>query len=411
MLVFAVAVSVVLVVSFMCSIFESVLLSINHAQIEALASRHPSASRLLAGFKRDIDLPIAAILIVNTTAHTIGAAVAGASYSEVFSPQTLWLFTIVFTLAVLLLTEIVPKTAGVVFTKALAIPVAHGIRALTVSLGPLVRLSSWISRALRGSRKIPVTSIDEIRLMAAVGRNEGVVGARTAGMIVGATRLRQLTASHVMVPRSAVTYLAATDSREEVLRTIETSGYSRFPFTPTGELEEVSGTVHTKEILFWLQAHPGADIDWSELLHEPFIIPEGKQLDQLLWSFQQIKRHQAIVVDEYGDLQGLVTLEDILEEIVGDIVDESDQVTEQLWPQPDGSLYAHASIELHSLCEQLDIHRAQEVHAMTLGGLLNERLDRLPKKGDVVEWRGYRFEVLAAGPRRAERVAITPIDD
>ncbi|MBT8137976.1 MAG: hemolysin family protein [Gammaproteobacteria bacterium] len=409
MLVFAVAVSVVLVVSFMCSIFESVLLSINHAQIESLDTRHPTASRLLAGFKRDIDTPIAAILIVNTAAHTVGAAVAGASYSEVFSPQTLWLFTIVFTLAVLLLTEIVPKTAGVVFTKALAIPVAHGIRALTFGLGPLVHLSSSISRALRGSRKQPVTSIEEIRLMAAVGRNEGVVGAQTAGMIVGATRLRQLTAADVMVPRSAITYMTASLGRDEVAQIIETSGYSRFPYTPTGDLDQVAGTVYTKEILHWLQANPDVEIDWQDLVHEPFIIPEGKALDRLLWSFQQIKRHQALVVDEYGGMEGLVTLEDILEEIVGEIDDESDPVTEQIWPQSDGSLHAHASVELRSLCRHLGIRRTPGIDAITLGGLLNEQLGHLPKKGDVVEWRDYRFEVLSAGPRRAERVEIRRI--
>lgn len=409
MLVFVAAVSVVLVVSFLCSIFESVLLSISHAQIEALAPGHRRTSRLLAGFKREIDIPIAAILIVNTAAHTIGATVAGASYAQAFSPQTLWLFTVIFTLGVLLLTEIVPKTLGVTFAKELATPVAHGIHALTFGLRPLVQLSGSISRTLRGNREVPVTSIEEIRLMTALGRNEGVVRAQTAGMIVGATRLRQLVATDVMVPRTNVTFLSAIQNRADVLETIERSGYSRFPYTRTDDLDQVSGTVYTKELLFWFQANPGADIDWPALVHEPLIIPERKRLDKLLWTFQQIKRHQALVVDEYGDLQGLVTLEDILEEIVGDIVDESDAVVEQLWPQQDGSLHAHASIELRSLCERLDIPWSPQTRAVSLGGLVSERLGRLPVQGDQVEWNGHRFAVLSAAPRRAELIAIKKI--
>ena len=408
MIVFTTAVSIVLIVSFLCSIFESVLLSINHAQIAALAAKHRGAGRLLAGFKREIDVPIAAILIVNTAAHTIGATVAGASYQQVFSGETLWLFTIVFTLAVLLLTEIVPKTLGVTFARTLARPVAHGIFALTASLRPLVRLSGLISRALRGNRQIPVTSIEEIRLLTALGRSEGVVGVKTAEMIVGASRLRQLTASDVIVPRTQVTFLSAKQDRDNVLETLKQSGFSRFPFTYTNKLDQASGTVFARELLFWLQANPEQEIDWAGLVHEPLIIPEQKPLNSLLWTFQQVNRHQALVVDEYGDLKGIVTLEDVLEEIVGEIADESDPVTEDIWPQQDGSLYVRASLDLRRLCNQLNIEWSADTEATTLGGLLADHLGRVPVKGDTIEWRGYSLEVLAASERRAESIAIRP---
>ena len=136
MLVFISAVTVALVVSFTCSIFESVLLSIGRAQVEAMARDGKRAGVLLRDFKRRIDIPIAAILIVNTIAHTIGSAVAGASYQDVFDGRTLWLFSIIFTIAVLLFTEIIPKTLGVAHAERLAGPVALGIKGLTVALGP-----------------------------------------------------------------------------------------------------------------------------------------------------------------------------------------------------------------------------------------------------------------------------------
>ena len=127
MLLFVTAVGVVLIVSFLCSIFESVLLSLTRPQIEVLGKRHARAGRLLAGFKDNMDVPIAAILILNTAAHTVGAAVAGASYSNVFDASTLWIFSILFTFSVLLFTEINPNTLGESYATVYASPVAHGI--------------------------------------------------------------------------------------------------------------------------------------------------------------------------------------------------------------------------------------------------------------------------------------------
>ena len=144
MLTFATAVSLALVVSFLCSIMESVLLSIRTADVEALVLDGQRSGRLLRGFKRRIDVPIAAILILNTVAHTVGTAVAGASYENAFNDETLWIFTIVFTTAVLLFTEIIPKTIGVTHARKLAGPVAYSIQLLTVLLRPFVRLSELI---------------------------------------------------------------------------------------------------------------------------------------------------------------------------------------------------------------------------------------------------------------------------
>jgi len=326
MQVFIAAVSVALVVSFLCSIFESVLLSINHAQVESLAQQGKRSGQLLKEFKHRIDMPIAAILITNTIAHTIGTAVAGATYKDVFSSETLWIFTIVFTTAILLFTEIIPKTLGITYAARLARPVAYGIHALTIALRPLVLLSGGISRSLRGGKKVPVTSVEEIRLLAALGRTEGVVGAQTAGIIDGASALHKLSASDVMLPRKQVVYLSADSSRQQVLNTLKQSPYSRFPFSTTDQLDQVSGVVMAKELLLQLQENRDEAIDWSSLVYEPIVVPESATLDSLLRTFKEARRHLAIVTDEYGDLQGIVTLEDVLEEIVGDIVDETDRV-------------------------------------------------------------------------------------
>ena len=406
MLIFITAVGIVLVASFLCSIFESVLLSLTRPQIEMTANRHAHAGRLLAGFKDNIDVPIAAILILNTAAHTIGAAVAGASYANVFDASTLWIFSILFTLAVLLLTEIIPKTIGVSYATTLAVPVAHGIHLLTIVLRPLVVVSEAISRSLRRDEAIPVTSPEEIRLLAALGRARGAVGPKTAGIIVGATHLRHLHADDVMLPREEVYFLSGEMDRQAALAMVRESGHSRFPFTRTGSLDDVSGVVMAKELLHWLLEHEGSDIEWDSLIKEPLVVPTSATLPQMLKHYQESQRHLAIVVDEYGSVEGIVSLEDVLEEIVGDIRDETDVAVSDFLERDDGTLVVRGSVDMRKLSAKLGIHWDPELKVATISGLVIEMLERIPEPGESISWKGYRIEVLRADRRRIRLLSI-----
>ncbi len=409
MLLFVTAVGVVLVVSFLCSIFESVLLSLTRPQIEVLAQRHSRAGALLSGFKDNIDVPIAAILILNTAAHTIGAAVAGASYSSVFDASTLWIFSIIFTFAVLLFTEIIPKTLGVSYAPVFAAPVAHGIRILTTTLKPLVVLSEIISRSLRRNNEAPVTSAEEIRLLASLGRSKGAVSDTTAGMIVGATQLAYLNAHDVMLPREKVRFLSADMTRDEATAYVKESGHSRFPFSPTRELRDVSAVILAKDLLYWSLQNDGPDVDWNALKQEALVVPESAPLLQLLHTYRDTRRHLAIVVDEYGSVEGISTLEDVLEEIVGDIFDETDLARNEFHEANDGTLLVRASVDLRKLCARLDVAWDPDVHTSTIGGLVTEMLDRIPVSGDKVRWNGHDVEVMRADKRRARILRIRPV--
>jgi CBS domain containing-hemolysin-like protein len=406
MLLFVTAVSVVLVVSFFCSISESVLLSLTRPQIEVMIRTKKRAGRLLAGFKESIDVPIAAILILNTAAHTIGAAVAGASYSNVFNASTLWIFSILFTIAVLLFTEIIPKTLGVTYATVLASPVAHGIELLSRLLWPLVSLSERISQSIRGDLAVPVTSPEEIRLLAFLGHSEGVVGARTAGMIVGATQLRHLQAHDVMLPREAVQFLSARMERGEAIKLVRESGHSRFPFSPTGELDDVSGVVMAKELLDWLLEHGETQLDWDALRQEVLVVPASVSLPKLLRTFQDTHRHLALVINEYGSVEGIVTLEDVIEEVIGDIRDETDLPADDIRERPDGELVVRAAVDLRQLSARLHIPWQPHFDVASVGGLVTETLERIPSVGDSISWNGYRIEVIRADRRRARWLSI-----
>ncbi len=406
MLLFVAAVSLVLVVSFLCSIFESVLLSLTRPQIELMTGAKKKAGRLLTRFKENMDVPIAAILILNTAAHTVGASVAGASYTQVFGAGTLWVFSILFTLAVLLFTEIIPKTIGVSYATSLATPVAHGINWLSRLLWPLVAVSEKISQSLRGDKEVPVTSPEEIRLLAVLGRTEGVVGPRTAGMIMGAVQLQHLQAHDVLLPREEVRYLSTTMKRDEVISYMRESGFSRFPLSTTGEIDGAAKVVLTKHLLDWLIQHPDEQIDWDSVTEEILIVPESLPLPKLLRTFQDSRRHLALVVDEYGDVQGIASLEDVLEEVVGDIRDESDAPVSEFRENPDGSLTVKGSVDLRQLSAKLNVVWQPESDATSVGGLVSEVLERIPKAGDSITWNGYQVEVVSADRRRARWLQV-----
>ena len=411
MLLFFVAVTVALGASFLCSVCEAVLLSINHAQIESLTQKHPAAGRLLSGFKRNIDVPIAAILIVNTSAHTIGASIAGATFGDVFEGGSLWVFSIVFTFCMLVFAEIIPKTLGVSYARKLAPPAAFFIRALTFVLKPLVWISDRLSKTFRKGGMSPVTSVEEIRMLTSLGRNEGIVAAPTAGMIVGATLLRNMRAIDVMIPRQKVTFLSGKDTREETKLKLTDTQFSRFPFSPTSRLDDVSGVVLARKLLFWMQDHPGQEVDWPSVTGDALIVPVSMHLDSLLKTFQSERRHLAIVVDEFGSVEGIATLEDVIEEVIGEIDDETDEPLPSLSRQPDGALLGRGGTDLRRLCSELGFEWSpDELEVTTLAGLISELLSRIPVRGDVVEWRGQRLEVLVADERRARQIRIVPIE-
>jgi CBS domain containing-hemolysin-like protein len=415
---FIFAVSLALVVSFVCSISEAALLSVTHAQVQALGDSR--AGRILHRFKREIDVPIAAILALNTTANTIGAAMAGVSYEEVFGVGSLWAFSLVFTAAILILSEIIPKTLGAVHTSRFIVPVVYFVSVLVTVLTPVIFVTRGLMNLLRGQEK-PVTSLEEIRLLAELGKTEGAVAERTAKMIEGAARLKELTAYDVMVPRTAAIILSGNKSLSHNLAKIKSSGYSRFPYSREGRADSIDGIVLARDLLFSLhegssdatvgfggQEQPAAPM-LDSIARSVDFVTEQTPLETLLKQFQEKRSHIAIVVDEYGGTGGLVTLEDVLEEIVGEIQDESDRVDPFIVKRSDGILLCRGRAETRTVFDLLGI--TEEADSVSVGGLMAERLGRLPLQNDRVCIQGYDFVVQRATPRRVERVLVLPISN
>jgi CBS domain containing-hemolysin-like protein len=273
-------------------------------------------------------------------------------------------------------------------------------------LAPALSLTRQLSRLFSKRAVVHTTSLEEIRLLTTVGKTQGAFGPITAELIENVTRLRDTKARDVMVPRDRVAYLAGNASTESNLNLIHNSGHSRFPFSPDGELDHVTGVILTKELLFSLRER--IEPDWQELQVELLVVPETATLNHVLRRFQREKRHMGIVVDEYGSTQGIITLEDVLEEIVGEIEDELD--TEETWmiERADGSLLCRGNAECEPVFERIGL-TGVETASNTLSGFLAERLGSVPSAGAFVDVGGFRFLVTKANNRRAERVRVSAI--
>jgi len=204
------------------------------------------------------------------------------------------------------------------------------------------------------------------------------------------------------VPRARVVVISGENSVEENLEVIRQSGHSRFPFTPNGELDGAKGVVLVKDLLFVMREQK--DVDFATLATPILVVPSATPLERLLRTFQDERRHLAMVVDEYGGAQGIVTMEDVLEEIVGEIEDESDQVDQSIIRRSNEVLICRGLAETRKVFEHFGIE--EESESVTMAGFIAELVGRIPRVGDMVERNGFRYTVLRASARRAERIEV-----
>ncbi len=210
-----------------------------------------------------------------------------------------------------------------------------------------------------------------------------------------------------MLPRKDVRFLSAMMDRHEAIKLVRESGHSRFPFSPTSQLSEVSGVILAKDLLYWLLEHDDDQVDWEAIRKDALVVPDSVPLPQLLHNYQDSQRHLAIVVDEYGTVEGLATLEDVLEEIVGDIRDESDLPLDDFEEKTDGTLLVRGRVDLRKLSDKLGITWDPSIEVSTIGGLMTETLEHIPVVGDAIDWKGHRVEVLRADRRRPRLLRVS----
>lgn len=308
-------------VSFLCSIMEAVLLSITPSYVAAC--QHTTTGRLLQRLKRDIDRPLAAILSLNTIANTAGAAGVGAQAVRVFGDAYMGIVSGGLTLAILIFSEIIPKTVGALYWRTLAPVVARMLVGLIWVLYPFVLLSKGITRLLACERKAPAVSREELAALAELGRQQGVFEQGELRILKNLLRFKALRAKDIMTPRTVIFALPETMSIAEVLRHYPELRFSRIPIYRKTR-DHVTGYVLKDEILLHAARDEG-DLPLHRLRREILVVPENLPLPALFERMLNRLEHIALAIDEYGGTAGIITLEDVVETLLGlEIVDEAD---------------------------------------------------------------------------------------
>ncbi|TNE77151.1 MAG: DUF21 domain-containing protein [Gammaproteobacteria bacterium] len=312
-------------ISFLCSILEAVLLSVTPIFVEQAQSR-PRTGKMLSRVREQLDESISAILIVNTFAHTMGAAGVGSQAVKVYGPRWETLIAVLLTLAILYFSEIIPKTLGATYWRRLAIPCAYLIAALTRLVFPLVWLSTRLTRLFSRHHDHEITR-EEIIALASLGRKGGTLLNRENEYVSNVLRLRDIKTEEILTPRTVTHMLPQSISVKDALDQPETREFTRIPVFDKG-IDDITGKVFRLDLFEAERAGQG-DGPLSELAKPIFSVSEKLPVQQLLDLFLKHRAHLFRVEDEFGQTAGIVTLEDAVETLLGrEIVDETDRVAD-----------------------------------------------------------------------------------
>lgn len=314
-----------LLASFLCSLFEASLYSITPSQVEVLKQQGVRGSDRLARLREDVEGPIAAILTVNTIAHTVGAAWCGAMVGELFGSTAVGIFAAIFTVLVLALTEIIPKSLGVRYAVTLGPMIVWPLQVMIWSVWPIVWVAERSMRMLTGGGEPTEPSEEEVVLFSRMAQEGGSVREEEHRWVENALRLDRVNAGDLRTPRTVVFMLSADARLEEVVQG-GSWAHSRVPVKEGGDPDRIIGLVHAREV-FAAAIEGRGEERLRDLTHPIEFVPETMRAHELLDLFLQKRKHMVAVTDEYGGFEGVVTLEDVLECLLGqEIVDESDEI-------------------------------------------------------------------------------------
>ena len=417
------AILFLLVLSAFFSGSETALTAASRGKLRSQADKGSRGAQRALDITEDNERLIGSVLLGNNLVNILATSLATALFTRLFGDNGVAMATLVMTLLVLIFAEVLPKTYAITNAEAAAAGVSAPIRVVITVFAPLVSAVRMLVRlVLRifGVRTDPDSQIlavrEEIAGALNLGHSEGVVEKEDRDRILGALDLGDRTVEEVMLHRSRIEMINAEDSPGDILAQCLESAHTRLPVY-RDDPENIIGIIHAKDLLramHKLGSDTGfeslKDFRIADVAMKPYFVPETTTLDDQMRQFLKMRTHFALVVDEYGSLQGLITLEDILEEIVGEITDEFDPDAEaQIDRGPDGQYLIDGAMTIR------DLNRATEWNlpddeANTVAGLVIHEAQSIPTPGQVFSFHGFRFEVTARKDNRITRLKIRPLE-
>ncbi len=421
----AASILVLIALSALFSGSETALTAASRAKLKALADKGDTGAATAMTVTEDSERMIGALLLGNNIVNILSASLATALLTRLFGDAGIALATFGMTLLVLVFGEVLPKTIAITNPEPVASRVAPIIRVLIVLFSPVVTVVRALVRGLLWA--LGVRSNPEGRMLAmrqeilgaiALGHSEGAVEKEDRDRLMGAFDLADRTVEEVMRHRSRIEMIDADRTPDEIITQALASPHTRLPVY-RGNEENILGVVHAKDLLRevdrLVRGEEGnlasiRDLDILKIAMKPYFVPETTPLDEQMREFLKRHTHFALVVDEYGGLRGLITLEDILEEIVGDITDEFDVVSKEAAPRPTetGDYLIDGAMTIRDLNRLLDWSLPDD-EANTIAGLVIHEAQMIPVEGQVFSFHGFRFEVLTRRENRLTRLKLRPL--
>ena len=410
------AIAGLLILSAFFSGSETALTAASRARMHALEEDGNKRARIVNRLLAMRERFMGAILLGNNLANIAASALATGIFLHLFGEAGVAYATLVMTAIVVLFAEVLPKTYAILNPDRMALAVAPAIRLLVAVLAPITAAMQWIVRhtlrlfGARISDDAEVLSVhDELRGAINLYHKAGGMVKLTRDMLGGVLDLRELTVSDIMVHRTKMDAIDAELPTEAIVDAALKSPHTRLPLW-RGEREEIVGVLHAKTLLRALRDARGdsSKIDVLALATPPWFVPDTTSLKDQLNAFLKRRTHFAIVVDEYGEVMGLVTLEDIIEEIVGEISDETDIAASLARPQADGSLIVDGAVPIRDVNRLMDWALPDD-EATTIAGLVIHEAQTIPNPGQAFTFHDYRFEVLRRQRNRITSLRVTPL--
>ncbi len=406
---FGIMAIVLLLLSAMASGSEVAFFSLTRSDLEELESRSDIAAKRVLDLLSNRDRLLATILVTNNMVNICLVIVVTQLVGEIFTFSGVWEFvfnTVVITFLLLLFGEIMPKVFSQTNPVRMSTLISLPLKLLRWLVYPLafilMRTSSRVSRLATRNTEISIEELADAVDLTETGSEE------EQKMLSGIVAFGQTEVVEIMHSRVDITGLEYDTTYDEVRKVIVETGYSRIPVYGD-DLDDVRGVLYVKDLLPYIGE--SSDFEWQKLLRKPYFVHEHMMIDDLLKKFQKKKIHIAIVVDEYGATQGLISLEDILEEVVGEITDESDDDEELLYEKIGERTYIfdakiHIGEFVRAIGYDEDAFADVEGHAETLAGLMMELKRDLPRRGDELQSHGVKFFIATMEGRRVDKIKV-----
>ncbi len=411
----AFAIVLLMLMSAFFSAAETGMTATSRARLTELERRGNWRSSLVLKLTKTRERLIGALLLGNNVANITASAIATAALIKAFGDSGAVIASAVMTVLVLIFCEVMPKTYAIAYPDRVALTVAPLVRILVAVFGPIVIAVEYIVRNVLSAFGVNVSSTtdilsahDELRGTIDLRHKEGSFVTNDRYMLGGVLDLQDLEIVDVMIHRTKMVSIDGADTPEKIVKQVLKSGHTRIPVWKDKQ-ENIVGILHAKDLFAAIQENDGdaTKISIEKVMNPAWFVPDTRPLADQLKAFLRRKTHFAIVVDEYGEVQGLITLEDIIEEIIGDIKDEHDFVTAGIRQLKDGSYHVDGSVPLRDLNRAFNWSLPDE-EATTVAGLVIHDARMIPEVGQVFNFHGFRFEILKKRRHQVTSIKVTP---